>query len=232
MKKLVFLGIGAAFLLSMPVHSLAVPLEGHFSGKADHNAVGSGPGVYTVGETWTAYLKLDSVQPDPPGTWYPWNTGVFEYTMVITATVSNYVDASPSRTVDFSPATFAIYEDATTPAVYASKSTFSDGAAVLTGTISNMHGSFYDFGPFFVDVYNVNGDLAITGGTGMANATLCEPAGFVMNDFISHETPFGMPALWPDANGYEEGYDVKWDCEPLVTGTEQSTWGRIKAQYE
>lgn len=230
MKKIQFLGIGAVLLLAMPLAVLGVPLEGHFSGKADHNG-GGGPGVYSVGEAWTAYLTLDSYQPDPPGTWYPWNTATFEYTMVISATVSAYAPGNPA-TVDFSPVSFAIYEDLGTAANYANVATFTDGVVVLSGSILNMHGQYTDLGPLLIDPYNVGGDVLITGGTGQLLATQCLGTTLKMNDFISHENPPGpFPPLWPTANGFEEGYDVKWDCEPLTTGTEQSTWGGVKSLY-
>jgi hypothetical protein len=50
----------------------------------------------------------------------------------------------------------------------------------------------------------------------------------VINDFINFQIPFGG---WPDAQGYEEAYDSKFDC-PDATGTDASSWGRIKSQYQ
>lgn len=219
MKKLAILGIGAVFLLSMPILASAAVLEGSFSGRADHS--GGVPGSYTPGESYVAYQVLNTTQQSP---WYPWNPA-FQYTLRITTSVASFVNGSV-QTVTFANATVQIWEDAGTAANFASKPTFTDGTLVLSGTITNMVGSRINAFGF---PYGVTGDLVLDGGAGLANVDPQCNGNMVLNDFINFQIPFGA---WPDAQGYEEAYDSKFDCPEPTTATDPSTWGRIKAQYQ
>jgi len=218
MKKLAILGIGAVVLLSMPIPASATVLEGSFSGRADHS--GGLAGSYTAGETYTAYQILNTTQVSP---WYPWNPA-FEYTLRITTSVATYTSGS-LQTVTFNAATVEIWEDNTTAADFANNATFSDGTLVLSGTVPNMVGERINAFGF---PYGVTGDLFLNGGSGLANVDPQCSNNMKLNDFINFQIPLGA---WPDADGYEEGYDSKFDC-PDLTGTEASTWGRIKSQYQ
>jgi hypothetical protein len=218
MRKLAILGVGAVFLLSMPIIASATVLEGSFSGRADHS--GGVPGSYTAGESYTAYQILNTTQQNP---WYPWNAA-FEYTLRITTSVTTFTNGTQQQ-VDFANAAVEIWEDNGTPANFASKPTFVDGTLILSGTISNMQANRVNA---FGLPYNVGGDLVLDGGSGLGNLDPQCINNMVLNDFINFQIPFGA---WPDAQGYEESYDSKFDC-PEVTGTETSTWGRIKSQYQ
>jgi len=221
MRKSAILGLVGLAVLAAPIVALAVPQEGHFSGRSDHNT--STSGVFAVGELVKTYQILDTFQGSN-GTWYPWAAGK-EYTLVITATVASYNGASNPVVATFSPATFAIYEDTVTAANFANKATFSDGAVVLSGSITGMTGQRIKCCSLPM---NVNGAVTVTGGTGMGNMTPCVGGTMAMNDFFNHLTP---PGAWPDALGYEESYDTKWDCEPVTTSTQPANWGRVKALY-
>ena len=214
-KRLTSLMAGAVVILAIPALASADPLHGHFSGYADHS--GGTPGVYSIGETYTAYATLDNVQPDP---WYPWN-GTKEYTVVIMTSVTSYDDTSnpPIIDVDFAPASVAIYEDDTTPADYGNVSTFTDGTNILNGTISNMHAQRLNFPGFN---YDVTGTLAFTSGN--TGELLCN-GDLTLNDFIA----FSSPPIFPPA-GYEEAYNIDWVCEG-ATSVDPSTWGRMKGLY-
>lgn len=219
MKKNAFLGVGALALLAMPIAAPAVVLEGHFSGRADHNS--GGPGTYVVSEAYTTYQTLNTTQQNP---WYPWNATV-EYTVVVTTSVTAYDGVSNPQTVSFADAQVDIYEDASNNADFANPATFTDGTLVLSGTISNYSGFRINF---FGNPWTVNGSISFTGGSGLGNVDpQCGGGNMVMNDFINFEIPFGG---WPDAQGYEEGYDSKWEC-PDVVGTDESTWGKVKSLY-
>ncbi|HMB68137.1 MAG TPA: hypothetical protein VKU85_02460, partial [bacterium] len=200
MKKLAVLGMGAVFLLSMPIVVSATVLEGSFSGRADHS--GGTPGVYVAAESYTAYQILNTTQQNP---WYPWN-GAFEYTLRITTSVTSYTTGA-TETVNFADATVEIWEDAGTTANFAATGTFTDGTLVLSGTISNMVGQRVNAFGF---PYGVTGDLVLDGGTGLGNVDPQCNGNMVINDFINFQIPFGG---WPDAQGYEEAYDSKFDCK-------------------
>lgn len=218
MKKLAVLGIGAAVLLSMSIPASAVVLEGSFSGRADHS--GGVPGSYTAGESYTAYQILNTTQQNP---WYPWNPA-YEYTLRISTSVASFTDGA-TQTVTFNAATVEIWEDNGTAANFASKPTFTDGTLILSGTVPNMVGSRVNAFGF---PYGVTGDLVLDGGSGLGDLNAQCNSNMKLNDFINFQIPFGG---WPDAQGYEEAYDSKFDC-PDLTGTESSTWGRIKSQYQ
>lgn len=192
--------------------------EGHFSG---HNAHNSAPGTFTVGEAFTAYQTLNTTQVNP---WYAWNQGAFEYTLVIQGQVTAYANimlfpGTFLRQVSFGSTTFAIYQDAGTAANYANVATFTDGAAILTGTITGMYGEGLVDG-FNPDGLGITGNVLITGGSA-AGDVICNE--LVMNDFMSWLPPTS-PA------GFKEAYDSKWEC-CLVTAVEPSTWGGVKSLY-
>jgi hypothetical protein len=210
MTRALLVGVGTAMLLP----ALAFATTADFSGYADHN--GSAPGQYAVGVTYEAYTTLNAVQLDP---WYPFDQAFFEYTLVIQATVSSW---SPLvfgilNFVEFSPATFAIYEDNGSAADYANKATFTDGNLILSGQLTGVQGENAVPGPS----YNVSGNVEITGGSGIGSVSCTE---LLMNDFIT----FGVPPSNPPAS-YEEGYDPQWICTP--TGVEDSSWGHMKGLY-
>lgn len=214
MKKRVFLAV-AAVLLVVPAVASAQALEGSFSGRANHNG---SPGVYNVGSAYDVYETLNTTQQFP---WYPWNAAN-EYTLVISTTVSSYSGASNPQTVTFADASFSIYEDAANNANFANTATFTDGVLILTGSITNWAGSRINCCNL---PWGVTGDAAFTGGAGLGNLdVLCDGGNVRLNDFINFA--FG----YPDAQGYEEGYDSKLDC-PGAVSTEESTWGTVKALY-
>lgn len=211
MKAIKALALGVGMAISIP--ALALAQVTNFDGFADHN--GPSPGVYAPGVAYEAYTTLLVPTPfDDP--WYPFNTDFFEYTLVIQGTVSSYSTVI-GRAVDFFPVVFTIYEDNATAADYANKATFTDGTAILSGSIENMSG-FWFAGP----AYGVSGTAHMTGGTGLANVACTD---LLLNDFIHFQGP---PAVNAPA-GYEEGYDPQWTCVPV--SVEETGWGRMKSLY-
>jgi hypothetical protein len=217
MKKSAFLGIGALALLVVPLAASAVVLEGSFSGAAKHN--GPSPGVYTVGQTYTAYQILNTTQFNP---WYPWNAAR-QYTAVLTAQIQSYVGGM-AQVVTWHPGTVVIYEDnpggGGTAANYASTATFTDGTLILSGAVQNMVGQRLNV---FGLPWGITGVMVFTGGSGLGSVNSQCTGGLVMNDFINFQ--IGVPPT-----GYKEFYDGKWEC-PDVTSTEVQTWGRVKGLY-
>lgn len=191
--------------------------EAHFSG---HNAHASASGTFVVGEAFTAYQTMNDVQGE---TWYPFNQGAFEYTLVISGNVTSYLNIPIGgglflRQVSFGNTTFAIYEDAATAADYGNVGTFTDGTTLLTGVITGMvaEGVVDGLTP---EVLGITGDVSITGGVGLPDI-LCN--GLTMNDFLAW-----LPATSPP--GFKEAYDSKWECCP--TDVDATTWGGVKSLY-
>jgi hypothetical protein len=214
MKAIKALALGLGMATSIP--ALALAQSASFSGFADHD--GPAGGQYLVGGGYEAYLTLDDTQPNP--TWYPFNQAFFEYTLVIQTTIDAWQQlAGTIYGVTFGSATFAIYEDAATVAVYSDKSSFTDGNLILSGTVSGMN-SVYDTGGFSYDLGGPH--IAITGGSGIGDVA-CED--LVGTDFVT----INFPISDPRPAGYEEGFDVLWNCIP--TSVDETNWGRVKSLY-
>jgi hypothetical protein len=226
MKTLLALVAGVGVVLTVPTMGRAVCSppdvlhEGHFSGHSAHAP--SGPGVFPVGETFTAYTTLDVTQVNP---WYPFDDANYDYTLVLSGTSASYVNmpiggGNTLRMVDFTDASFAIYEDAATTADYANTATFTDGLAILSGVITGMHAEGVVNGATPENL-GVTGTATITGGAAMGSVPCLELA---MNDFFAW-----LPATSPA--GFQEAYGPKWECCVPATGADPSTWGGVKSLY-
>jgi hypothetical protein len=138
----------------------------------------------------------------------------FEYTIVITGLTWN-VDAF---TQEYGDGTIVIYEDNATAADYASPGTFSDGTAILIGSIPSLNRTM-----FTANLGNVTGEVDWTGGTRLG------------------EIPAGQQLDWAILSGIsnrstvtEPGYDENWDgkVEPATPiPVDQTSWGRVKIGY-
>jgi hypothetical protein len=224
MKTLLALVAGVGVILMVPATGRAqcepqFLHEGHFSGHSVHSP--SGPGVFPVGEVFTAYETLNTTQVNP---WYPFDQVNYEYTLVVTGQSSSYMNVpigggNSLRMVNFTNAAFAIYEDAGTAADYSNTATFTDGVALLTGVITDLYAEGVVNGATPENL-GVTGTATITGGAGLADVLCTE---LTMNDFFAW-----LPASSPP--GYDEAYDSKWEC-CIVTNVDSSTWGGVKSLY-
>lgn len=226
MKNIQSLAVGMGLAIILPatttwaVCEQADLHEAHYSGHAKHT---SAAGVFAVSEVVTIYEKLNTTQVNP---WYPWDQVTpKKYTLVISAEVDSSTNTLVSgttflREVWFINASFAFYEDTVTNAVYANVATFTDGAPILTGTISGMYAQGL-VNAVVPEALGVTGLATITGGSGIDNALCTE---LLMNDFFAW-----LPATSPA--GYKEAYDSKWECCITPTSTETSSWGRMKGLY-
>ena len=210
-KRLWICSLPLLVFLSSP--TLATTKIASFSGHAQHS--GGVPGVYSAGETYTAYLILDTTQDNP---WYPWQVGL-EYTAVVNTTVFAYFGGF-AQSVDFTVADVSIYEDNGTAADYSNTATFTDGAEILTAQIQNMVGDRIDQ---FGLPWNVHGTLVITGGTGYGDVDPACLGGVLLNDFIDFQIQSNPP-------GFLEAYDAEWKCTGAVD-VEEDTWSSVKALY-
>lgn len=214
MRKLASLALGAGLATAIPFLASAETLEGHFSGYAKHN--GPAPGVYAPGVTYAAYLKLDTVQPNP---WYPWDSNKM-YTAVINATVFSYTGGM-FQVVDFqNNATFRVYEDTGTVADFANTATFMDGTLILSGGSVDMFGQRVNV---FGLPWNFYGTIVFTGGAGLGNLHPGCAFGLAMNDFVDFQIASTPP-------GYQEVYDAEWKCTYTVS-VDEASWGRVKTLY-
>jgi hypothetical protein len=160
-------------------------------------------------------LNMESVINDPaPGTTpLPLDFANFQYTLVITGLELVAINGS---TQNYANGTIAIYEDDLTPADYANPATFSDGTAILIGTVTSL-----DRTMFTATLGSAAGMVDWNGGTNI--------------DDIAPEDQLGWPILTGisrQAHHIEPGYDEQWDgkVEPIepIVDARQSTWSEVK----
>ena len=160
-------------------------------------------------------LNMDSVVRDPaPGTTpIPLDFANYEYTLVVTNLVLD-TDGSPQV---YSGGMLVIYEDNTTAADFANPATFSDGTAILVGTINTLNRTMYT-----ATLGSAAGWVDWNGGTRLDDIAPGDQLGW----------PF-LTGISARAENVEPGYNEEWDgkCEPedpIVDVTPMS-WGSVKA---
>lgn len=203
MKKLMILTV-AASTLALAGTAAATQLF-DFNAQAVMPAdVGGSAEVYGV-----------IVNGDAVDTPLPLDFDGYEYTIVITGLT---LDATGSPDL-FSGGAIAIYEDAGTPADYADPASFTDGAVVLSGVVTE-----FEHAVLIGSVGNGQGTVDWTGGSRL--------------DDLAVEDQNGWPLLTStnsSAAYVEPGYTMLWDgkVEPSeeVVSTQETSLSNIKALY-
>ena len=172
-------------------------------------------GQAVVPGTVGGMLNMDSIVRDPaPGsTPIPLDFANFEYTLVVTGLTLDSV--GPPQ--NYSNGTLTIYEDSATAADYANPATFSDGTAVLIGTITTLNRTMYTS-----TLGSAAGWVDWVGGTHLEDIAPVDQLGW----------PF-LTAISRRLGNVEAGYDEQWDGkvepqEPIVEVQDMS-WGSVKA---
>lgn len=202
MKNRIILFLVAAMVLAVPASAQQLF---DFLGQASVPA--------TVGGT----LSLDSVvrDPAPDTTPIPLDFANYEYTLV----VSGLVLDSDGMTQVYSGGTLTIYADNTTAADFASAGSFSDGTAILVGTITTLNRTM-----FTSTLGTVSGNLDWYGGSRLDEIAPDDQQNWA---FLS-----GINAR---AENVEPGYNEQWDgkVEPQgpIVDTENVSWGSLKAMF-
>lgn len=166
-----------------------------------------------VGGAAAAYGRI--VNGQAVATPIPLDFANYEYTIVVTGLTLNTLGTNSF----FSGGTVAIYQDSATPSDWASPATFSDGTAVLTGTLATfqrtMFTSTLGTGTGFVDW---------TGGTLLGQLAVADRTGWPFLTSVSR-------AASQVQAGYAERWDGKVEPEQEVVATEQLSWSELKAGY-
>lgn len=153
--------------------------------------------------------------PAPATTPIPLDFANYQYTVVVNATVAGISPFSRS----FSDGTIAIFEDAGTAADYSNPATFSDGTAILLGTLKSFSQFLPPAGPG-----SVSGFVDWTGGSRLDDIAPEDQSDWA---FLSGSSP--------DSGLLQPGYDEVWDGkvepqEPIVSD-EESSFGSVKALF-
>lgn len=169
-----------------------------------------------VGGDATAYLVVNNNGViDTP---LPLDFDNFQYTLVITGLTMD-VDNGDQGGKSFSGGTIVLYEDATTVADYSAPGTFSDGTAILSGTVVSFNRVLFT---------STNGSGAgvvdWTGGTRVGEFAPGDLTGWSLVVSISTRSTVTLP-------GYDEYWDGKVEpVQPVVPG-DASSVSELKARH-
>jgi len=188
---------------------LAVPASAQqlfdFLGQADVPAMAGGS------------LALDSLlrDPAPETTPIPLDFANFEYTLVI----SGLVMIADGSTQTYAGGTVTIFEDNGTAADYGVPGSFTDGTAILSGTITHLERTM-----FTSTLGTVTGSLDWTGGTRVDEIAPQDQVGWAFLSGINARETSVEP-------GYSEQWDGKIEPEAPIVDNEEVLWGSFKSFF-
>ena len=166
-----------------------------------------------VGGSATVYGKI--VNGGAVATPLPLDFANYGYTIVVTGLVQDTAGATSL----FSGGTVAIYQDAATAADWANPATFTDGTAILTGSLVAFQRTMLTG-----TLGSGAGTVDWTGGTRLAELSPADQTGW----------PF-LTAVSRAASQVQPGYSERWDgkVEPTgdVVATESASWSDLKASF-
>lgn len=166
-----------------------------------------------VGGSATVYGKI--VNGGAVATPLPLDFANYGYTIVVTGLVQDTAGATSL----FSGGTVAIYQDAATAADWANPATFTDGTAILTGSLVTFQRTMLTG-----TLGSGAGTVDWTGGTRLAELSPADQTGW----------PF-LTAVSRAASQVQPGYSERWDgkVEPTgdVVATESASWSDLKASF-
>ena len=167
----------------------------------------------TIGSSAEVYgIIVNGTAVDTP---LPLDFANFEYTVVVTGLV---LDSSGTTSM-FSNGTVVIYEDAATTADWTDSASFSDGVAILSGTLATIQHTMLT-----VSLGNGQGMVDWTGGSRLNDLAPADQTAW----------PF-LTAISRSATQVEPGYTEKWDgkIEPTVevVATELQSWSGLKVLF-
>ncbi|MFH2051849.1 MAG: hypothetical protein ABIK96_05205 [bacterium] len=191
--------------------SVVVPMTAQAQQLFDFNGQTDLPDM--VGSDLTMYSRMFDASPAVPP--IPLDFANFEFTLVVTG-LELVTDGNPQA---YAGGTVIIYQDDATAADYANTGTFTDGTAILVGSLVSLNRTM-----FTSSLGSVLGTVDWTGGTRL--------------DDIAPEDQDGWAFLSGTINradSVEPGFDEAWDGkvepqEPIVDD-EATSWGSVKALF-
>ncbi len=167
----------------------------------------------TVGGNLTLYGVINNNgQVDTP---LPLDFANFEYTIVVT----NLNLLATGFTQQYAGGTVVIYEDAATPGDYTAPATFSDGVALLSGSLVSLGRTM-----FTSSMGSVSGSVDWSGGSRIDEIAPADRLGWSFLSGISTRSTVTQP-------GYDENWDGKTEPQVPIVPTDESSWGEVKSQY-
>lgn len=155
-------------------------------------------------------IVVNNGQVDTP---LPLDFDNFQYTLVVTGLTLD----SDGFSQAYSGGSIALYEDAGTAADYGTKATFTDGDAILTGTVVSLNRTM-----FTATMGSLSGLVDWTGGSRIDDIAPADRLAWAFLSGIRASSTVTQP-------GYDEQWDGKVEPQEPIVGTELQSWGSIKA---
>ena len=139
----------------------------------------------------------------------------YQYTLVVT----NLVWTGAGATQTYAGGTIVLYEDAGTAADYSNVATFTDGVAILSGSVVTLNRTM-----FTANLGNASGLVDWTGGTRIGEIAPVDRLSWAFLTGISNRSTVTVP-------GYNENWDGKVEPQSPIVPTEACSFGALKGEY-
>jgi len=207
------LGLSCLLLIVAPQLAAAQPQAFDFLGQAMiPSMVGGSLSMYST-------VQEGSSTVVPP---IPLDYANYDYTIVVTHLVLD----SDGMVQYYSNGAIVLYEDNMTVADYANLSTFTDGTAILVGTISTLTRSVSSLPiPPFTTTISINGTVDWTGGTRLSDIA---PADQLNWSFLAAGNVDPVDVM----PGFDEQWDGKVEPKEPIVGNDDPSFGDLKSGYQ
>ncbi len=166
-----------------------------------------------VGDALTMYGEV--FDASPAATPIPLDFTSYQFTVVVTGLV---LDAD-GMTQSYSGGTVTLFQDAGTAADFADLSTFTDGTAILIGTITTLSRTMFPTG-----IGSVAGAVDWHGGTRLDDIAPEDQADWGFFSGVNSGVNQTLP-------GFDEMWDGKIEPREPIVDNEVSSFGSIKALF-
>jgi hypothetical protein len=140
----------------------------------------------------------------------------FEYTLVVT----NLVWTGAGTTQTYAGGAIVLYEDNATVADYTNPSTFTDGTAILSGTVVTLGRTM-----FTANLGTASGLVDWTGGTRLDEMAPADRLSWAFVTGISNRSTVTQP-------GYDENWDGKVEPQSPIVPNADRSFGALKGAYQ
>ncbi len=140
----------------------------------------------------------------------------FEFTLVVDGLILD----TDGFTQHYAGGTVTLYQDAGTAADYGNLATFTDGTAILIGTITTLSRTMFPTG-----IGSLAGVVDWTGGSRLNDIAPEDQADWAFLSGINSGTTSVLP-------GFDEMWDGKVEPHQPIVDNEAASWGSVKALFQ
>ncbi len=167
-----------------------------------------------VGGALTMYSEVFDASPIT--TPIPLDFADYQFTLVVDGLILD----TDSFTQHYAGGTVTLYQDATTVADFANLPTFTDGLAILVGTITTLNRTMFPTG-----IGSLAGSVDWTGGSRLNDIAPDDQADWAFLSGINSGITSALP-------GFDEMWDGKVEPHEFIVENQISSWGSVKALFQ